>query len=87
LLLVKATSYLAVLAVSPEIFGWTEATVAADFLLQSLYVFCYGLEEFASVFEGAVDVAGAAVDSASTEQSRNCFRVFLFHPCPVSSDV
>ena len=64
----EARSCVAFLAVAPEILFWSRAASTFDFFFGYSLVFCGGVQEFASVFECAVDEAGAAVDATFGEE-------------------
>lgn len=59
----EARSCVAFLAVAPEILVWSGAAFTFDFFFGYSLLVCGGVQEFASVFECAVDVAGAAIDA------------------------
>jgi hypothetical protein len=68
----EARPYGAFLAVSPEILLWSGAAFTFDFFFGYSLLVCDGVQEFSSVLECAVDVAGSAVDAAFGEEVTAC---------------
>jgi hypothetical protein len=66
--LFKARLYGAFLAVVPQILLWSRAASAFYFFFRYSLLVCGDVQEFASVLECAVDVAGAAVDATFAEE-------------------
>jgi hypothetical protein len=64
----KARFYGAFLAVAPEILLWSRAAFTFYFFFRYSLLSCGGVQEFASVLECAVNVAGTAVDATFREE-------------------
>jgi len=64
----KTRLYWAFPAVAPETLLWSRAAFTFYFFFRYSLLVCGGVQEFASVLECAVDVAGAAVDATFGEE-------------------